>query len=440
MIYFLLVQIYGISINKEKYIHNKMTNIKDQLLMFNTVDEIVETKRGCKSLNGTLYIIRLWSEVGIYDFKNEMYDIDDLKNYIILTEIPGFETEYEYIGIVDGVRDLTDWAFRNLSFPKGTKMRTIANCCEKIVEDIKELYASIKYSEWIDYTLTPEEILQRVSSLTESFKSDSLSTFAREHGGLINGDWSVNFGNDLYNMSDTEFEDYEIVDKNWFYDEYGNSDYINKMFKPIEFRDGTFMVVKNPSVRQSQREINLRNKWNDRYAKHDNDVLDKIQNKLLSYGYTEDGGYKLKATYSMTGPTETTISVGLGTIDDETIIVKTISANDDVLMQTSFSVFDDQKMNDTIFSKRWIAFWLYNLPHILEVMGYDGYDINRGGPKNLIYSKKTRDGRTIVVNLDELWRGRIGVIILDDSNKVISNDVFSNWDDAEKVAITGTNA
>ena len=164
MIYFLLVQIYGISINKEKYIHNKMTNIKEQLLTFNTVDEIVETQRGCKSLNGTLYIIRLWSEVGIYDFKNEMSDVDDLKNYIILTEIPGFETEYEYIGIVDGVRDLTDWAFRNLSFPKGTKMMTIANCCEKIVEDIKELYASIKYSEWINYKLTPEEIMQRVQS------------------------------------------------------------------------------------------------------------------------------------------------------------------------------------------------------------------------------------------------------------------------------------
>lgn len=149
-----------------------LTNIKEQLLTFDTVDEIMETRRGCKSKNGSVFIVRLWSEVGIYEFKNEMNEIDDFKNYIILTEIPGFDDEYEYIGIVDGVRDLTSWAMENLDFPKGTKMSSVTLGCDKIIEDIKELYASVRYQEWLEYAPSAEEILERSNTITDLYREN----------------------------------------------------------------------------------------------------------------------------------------------------------------------------------------------------------------------------------------------------------------------------
>jgi len=201
-----------------------MTNIKEQLLTFDTVDEIVEVRRECKSRNGSVYVIKLWSEVGIYEFKNEMNEIDDLKNYIILTQIPGFEDEYEYIGIVDGVRDLTDWAFRNLDFPKGTKMSTIAIGCTGIVNDIKECFASIIYNEWIKYSPSSEQIIKRSDYVTnnencnESYNNclDSLQNKLLSYGytkwdgtNNITGTYSLKGKN-----GNTIFVGLGVVDKN----------------------------------------------------------------------------------------------------------------------------------------------------------------------------------------------------------------------------------
>lgn len=98
------------------------------------------------------------------------------------------------------------------------------------------------------------EALRKVNkdNLNEGFRSGKLKKFAREHGGLSDGRWSSSFGNDIYNMTDDEFDKYIPVDREQHYARYGlngwdrNSGFSNNNFQPLEFKDGTFMVRKDP--------------------------------------------------------------------------------------------------------------------------------------------------------------------------------------------------
>lgn len=320
-----------------------MTNIKEQLLTFDTVDEIIEVRRECKSRNGSVYVIKLWSEVGIYEFKNEMNEIDDLKNYIILTQIPGFEDEYEYIGIVDGVRDLTDWAFRNLDFPKGTKMSTISIGCDKIVEDIKELYASIRYNEWIEYEPSSEQILDRINNVTDLYKE-------------------------------------------------------------------------NESCNESEESYNK--------------CLDMLQNKLLAYGYTKlDGKNNITGTYELKGKNGKTILVKLGTIDGNSVLIQLKDQNEQLLMQTSYDCNDIGKIQKTIFDKYWIATIINDLGDIQKKLVKLGFLYGIDG-KPMVFDKKINNS-LIIVNLKELWKGTISIIVMS-NNEIIEQETFYDWKDAEQ--------
>ena len=109
------------------------------------------------------------------------------------------------------------------------------------------------------------EALRKVDKghLNEGFRSGKLKKFAREHGGLSNGRWSSSFGNDIYNMTDDEFDKYIPVDREQHYARYGmngwdkNSEFSNNNFQPLEFKDGTFMVRKDPETAYGKKSGNL---------------------------------------------------------------------------------------------------------------------------------------------------------------------------------------
>lgn len=118
--------------------------------------------------------------------------------------------------------------------------------------------------------------------LQEAFKSGKLSKFAKEHGGLKYGDTTTSFGNDLYNMSDDDFDDYQTVSPeehyryNGWQKPYGPkvSGLNNDNFKPLHFNDGTFMVKKNPDMSRDDRELALHRKKHERMMRKRDDGKD----------------------------------------------------------------------------------------------------------------------------------------------------------------------
>lgn len=89
--------------------------------------------------------------------------------------------------------------------------------------------------------------------------------------------------NDLYNMSDEEFDQYIPTDEKEHYDRYGlggwdkESDYTNNNFQPLYFGDGTFMVRKDPDSAYNNRSKDLASKRNNRYNAKQNDGSDEYQ-------------------------------------------------------------------------------------------------------------------------------------------------------------------
>lgn len=133
------------------------------------------------------------------------------------------------------------------------------------------------------------------SMVFESFKSQKLKDFAKQHGGLKNGKWSASFENDLYNMSDEDFDAYEVVDQGEHYGKYGvngtdTTGYTNNNFQPIEFGDGTFMVKKNPQFGWDERADNMRFKEFERYKGKKNDGKNEYQfeNPYLNNKFNQD--------------------------------------------------------------------------------------------------------------------------------------------------------
>lgn len=119
--------------------------------------------------------------------------------------------------------------------------------------------------------------------LTESFKSGKLKAFSRQHGGLVNGNWSADMANDLYNMSDEEFDQYVPANEKDHYDRYGlggwdkNSYYTNNNFQPLYFRDGTFMIRRDPETAYGDRSKALAAKRSDRYQTKKDDGATEYQ-------------------------------------------------------------------------------------------------------------------------------------------------------------------
>jgi hypothetical protein len=127
-----------------------------------------------------------------------------------------------------------------------------------------------------------DALKNKLSTMDESFKSQKLKNFAKQHGGLKNGKWSADFKNDLYNMSDEDFDAYEVVDQNDHYRQYGlngwdTNGYGNNNFQPIEFGDGTFMVKKNPELRWDDRAKGMMDKQIDRRNSRRNDGKNEYQ-------------------------------------------------------------------------------------------------------------------------------------------------------------------
>jgi len=135
----------------------------------------------------------------------------------------------------------------------------------------------------------------KLSTMDESFKSQKLKNFARQHGGLKNGKWSADFKNDLYNMSDDDFDTYKVVNQNDHYRQYGlngwdTKDFGNNNFQPIEFGDGTFMVKKNPELRWDDRAKDMMDKQIGRRNSRRNDGKNEYQfeNPYLNKQFNQD--------------------------------------------------------------------------------------------------------------------------------------------------------
>lgn len=140
-----------------------------------------------------------------------------------------------------------------------------------------------------------DALKNKLSTMDESFKSQKLKDFARQHGGLKNGKWSADFKNDLYNMSDEDFDTYKVVNQNDHYRQYGlngwdTNDYGNNNFQPIEFGDGTFMVKKNPELRWDDRAKGMMDKQIDRRNSRRNDGKNEYQfeNPYLNNKFNQD--------------------------------------------------------------------------------------------------------------------------------------------------------
>jgi len=119
--------------------------------------------------------------------------------------------------------------------------------------------------------------------ISEGFKSGKLKKFAREHGGLSDGRWSSSFGNDIYNMTDDEFDKYMPVDREKHYARYGmngwdkNSEFSNNNFQPLEFKDGTFMVRRDPEEAYGKKSGGLYSKRAARYTNRNGDGAEEYQ-------------------------------------------------------------------------------------------------------------------------------------------------------------------
>ena len=168
--------------------------------------------------------------------------------------------------------------------------KQVKSMSQKISSTDEELPELKRQKEYVDeysndLSMASDEMRnwQRDESMVfESFKSQKLKDFAREHGGLKNGKWSASFENDLYNMSDEDFDAYEVVGQDEHYRKYGlngtdTTGYTNNNFQPIEFGDGTFMVKKNPQFGWDDRADNMRFKGYDRYKAKKNDGKNEYQ-------------------------------------------------------------------------------------------------------------------------------------------------------------------
>lgn len=140
-----------------------------------------------------------------------------------------------------------------------------------------------------------DALKNKLSTMDESFKSQKLKDFARQHGGLKNGKWSADFKNDLYNMSDEDFDAYKVVNQNDHYRQYGlngwdTNGYSNNNFQPIEFGDGTFMVKKNPELRWDDRARAMMDKQIDKRNSRRNDGKNEYQfeNPYLNDKFNQD--------------------------------------------------------------------------------------------------------------------------------------------------------
>lgn len=141
--------------------------------------------------------------------------------------------------------------------------------------------------------------------LNEAFKSGKLAQFAKQHGGLKYGDWSASFGNDLHNMSDEDFEDYQILNPEDHYRQHGwqqqygpkVSGLNNDNFKPLNFNDGTFMAKKTPDMSRDDRERAYNRKRDERRNNKRDDgkdtyhSVDPERDKILN---PQDNGLGLK--------------------------------------------------------------------------------------------------------------------------------------------------
>lgn len=151
-----------------------------------------------------------------------------------------------------------------------------------------------------------EESIKR--HLNEAFKSSKLKNFAREHGGLVQGNWSSSFGNDLFNMSDEDFDQYVPVDKEEHYRRYGmggwdrNSTYNNNNFQPLEFKDGTFLVRKDPETAYGQKSKDLYGKRSDRYdAKKDDGAKEYQYENPYLHSLVNDTEFKPRGNWGFKG-------------------------------------------------------------------------------------------------------------------------------------------
>ena len=116
-----------------------------------------------------------------------------------------------------------------------------------------------------------------IRTVNESFKSEKLKNFAKQHGGLKNGKDSIDFINDLYNMSDEDFDDYVVTTPEEYYQKNGingasKEEYTNIKAKPLEFKDGTFMVKRTPKFLPDDRAKALKKKRQERLVTNKSDA------------------------------------------------------------------------------------------------------------------------------------------------------------------------
>lgn len=139
-----------------------------------------------------------------------------------------------------------------------------------------------------------DKMKNKLSTMDESFKSQKLKDFARKHG-LEQGNWSADFKNDLYNMSDEDFDDYVVANPELHYAKYGikgwdKTGYNNNNFQPLTFGDGTFMVKKNPELRWDDRAKDMMDKQIGRRNSRRNDGKNEYQfeNPYLNKQFNQD--------------------------------------------------------------------------------------------------------------------------------------------------------
>ena len=117
---------------------------------FETVDELYDTFKKCKTDNVYLYIIKLKDGCSVFDFRNELDSYDKTQDYIILTDVVG-SNDKQFIGLVDGVADLTTYCYKYMDFDPKTSFEDIAEDCRNIVKQMKDEYVAINYNDWINY-------------------------------------------------------------------------------------------------------------------------------------------------------------------------------------------------------------------------------------------------------------------------------------------------
>lgn len=150
------------------------------------------------------------------------------------------------------------------------------------------------YSLHGDVQLYKDECAKnQMNPLMESFKSQKLKDFARAHGGLKQGNWSADFKNDLYNMSDDDFDEYVVTTPEEHYAKHGvnsMSEFGNNNFQPIEFGDGTFMIKKNVGFGWDDRAKGMMDKQIARRNSRRNDGKNEYQfeNPYLNDKFNQD--------------------------------------------------------------------------------------------------------------------------------------------------------